>query len=307
MKKALIYFSLLGLFAACGEDKTEEKVPELKTYKDQLSYSLGADHAGQLVNVGDPNFDKYDKEQIVLGFDMGLKNPDKYQRECQETIEKMVGPSMREFNAQYVKEGSLCIGKIMGAVFVSGWKQQNVYNEFDIDLVKYGFKAAIYKTDTLMDMAQQKKLVQEFITDISKKRMAESMAAEKPFFDAVKAKKGIQALPEGMYLETIKPGTGGKPNTGDDVFVDYILTDVKGDTIESSFDAAKMGQEVPAFSLNGVIRGWAVGFPFMKKGGTYRLYVPANMAYGPEKGALVFYIVLKDFGRPGTLVKNPMF
>lgn len=291
------------LLVSCGgdADSTEEKGVELKNFKDRISYAMGADHAGQLVNSGDPNYDKYDKEQIIKGFAIGLKDEKAFGPDCQATLEKLVGPSRQEFNGEYNHAGSLCIGKILGNVFVSGWKKNNAYDKFDIEIVKYGFSSALNGTDTLINKGERAKMVQDFIAGINSKAMAETMAQEQPFFDKVKSMKGIQTLPEGIYMETIKAGKGGKPAPGDDVLVDYALTNIKGDTIESSFAAKKMGQPMPAFSLNGVIRGWSIGLPYMQKGGKYRLYVPAQLAYGKEP--LVFYIELQNYGKPGSLVK----
>lgn len=305
MKKYIVPF-VLGLFlVSCGETEEQtEKAPDLHNFKLRVSYALGADHAAQLIESGDPNADKYDKEQIIKGFAIGLGMDieEAATPENEAILEKLIGPSRQEFHAEYNEEGSLCIGKLMGSYFSSGWKKNKAYDQFDIDMVKYGFKQGLYKTDTLIGRAERAEIIQSFVTDVTNKAKAEAMSKEKPFFEKVKAMKGIEALPEGMYLETIKPGNGGKPSPGDDVLVDYILTNMDGDTIESSFEGKKLGREMPAFSLNGVIRGWSLGFPYLKKGGTYRLYVPTELAYGKEP--LVFYIELKDFGKPGTLVKG---
>lgn len=37
----------------------------------------------------------------------------------------------------------------------------------------------------------------------------------------------------------------------------------------------------PSFILGSVIRGWQLGIPFIKKGGTITLYIPSKYAYGP--------------------------
>ncbi len=37
----------------------------------------------------------------------------------------------------------------------------------------------------------------------------------------------------------------------------------------------------PSFVLGSVIRGWQLGIPEMKQGGTMRLYLPSHYAYGP--------------------------
>jgi FKBP-type peptidyl-prolyl cis-trans isomerase FkpA len=302
MKKLLYILSAAFVLSACSGKDEAEKAPDLNTDKKRISYAMGADHASQLVNSRDKNFDKYNKEKIVEGFGLGLKDPNAFGEECQKTIEKLIGKSGQEFNMQYVDESSLCIGKVMGSVFNTGWTEKKSLDKFDMDMVKYGFRAALYKTDTLIDQAQRTQMVQTFIREITDKEMAKVVQMEKPFFEEVKKKPGIQALPEGLYLETVRAGKGGKPSPGDDVKVNYALTNIMGDTIESSFEAAAKGQEMPAFSLNRVIRGWSVGLTHMNKGGAYRLYVPTQMAYGKEP--LVFYIELEDYGKPGTLAKG---
>ena len=145
MKAVFTILAASLILASCGGDAeaTEEKSVELKNFKQRISYAMGADHAGQLVNSGDPNYDKYDKEQIIKGFAIGLENENAFDEACQATLEKLVGPSRQEFNAEYNKEGSLCIGKILGNVFVSGWKKNNAYDQFDIEFVKIGFTSAL--------------------------------------------------------------------------------------------------------------------------------------------------------------------
>jgi len=305
MKDIFTILAVALLFTSCGgEEAAAEKPVELKTFKDRISYAMGADHAGQLVKSGDPNYEQYNKDQIIKGFAIGLEDENAFEiGGCQATLEKLVGQSRQEFNSEYNMEGSLCIGKILGNVFVSGWKKNNAYDQFDPKMVKLGFENALHGTDTLIPQGERAKMVQDFITDINNKVMADVMKNEKPFFERVKAMKGIQALPEGLYLETIKDGKGGKPGTSDDIMADYALTNIKGDSIESSFDK-QAGQTTPVFSLiegdpRGVIRGWRLAFPFMKKGGQYRLYVPSELAYGKEP--LVFYIELVEFGKAGSL------
>ena len=51
-----------------------------------------------------------------------------------------------------------------------------------------------------------------------------------------------------------------------------------------------------------VIRGWDLGIPLLKKGGTAALFIPYTLAYGeagkppsiPEKSDLMFYVELTD-------------
>jgi len=56
---------------------------------------------------------------------------------------------------------------------------------------------------------------------------------------------------------------------------------VDGTIFQSSLDFGR-----PAtFGLNQVIKGWTIGVPGMKVGGTRRLIIPAAMAYGSQRAA----------------------
>lgn len=100
----------------------------------------------------------------------------------------------------------------------------------------------------------------------------------------------------------IKVGTGEEVKPGDTVTVDYTgAVAATGVIFQSSLDS---GQPV-SFGLNGVIKGWTDGVPGMKVGGTRRLVIPADMAYGanppagsgiPPNAVLVFDITLHKVG-----------
>ncbi|HEY4963252.1 MAG TPA: FKBP-type peptidyl-prolyl cis-trans isomerase [Candidatus Saccharimonadales bacterium] len=93
-------------------------------------------------------------------------------------------------------------------------------------------------------------------------------------------------------------GTGQTVKAGDKVTVDYTgAVAATGIIFQSSLDT---GQTV-SFGLNQVIPGWTQGVPGMKVGGTRRLVIPANLAYGasppsgsgiPANAPLVFDITL---------------
>lgn len=99
-----------------------------------------------------------------------------------------------------------------------------------------------------------------------------------------------------------KVGNGQEVKPGDTVTVDYTgAVAATGIIFQSSKDT---GQPI-SFSLNGVIKGWTDGVPGMKVGGTRRLVIPADQAYGanppagsgiPANAPLVFDITLYKIG-----------
>jgi len=110
------------------------------------------------------------------------------------------------------------------------------------------------------------------------------------------------SIPELQKVDTV-PGTGTEVTVNDTVTVDYTgAVAATGIIFQSSKD---MGQPV-SFALNGVIAGWTQGLPGMKVGGTRRLMIPANLAYGanppsgsgiPANADLVFDVTLHSIGK----------
>ena len=111
----------------------------------------------------------------------------------------------------------------------------------------------------------------------------------------------ITSVPSLQIIDTTT-GTGEAVKPGDTVTVDYTgAVAATGVIFQSSLDT---GQPV-SLSLKQVIAGWQEGIPGMKVGGTRRLLIPANLAYGanppqgsniPANANLVFDITLHKIG-----------
>lgn len=113
-------------------------------------------------------------------------------------------------------------------------------------------------------------------------------------------------LPTAPYSQTdLKVGTGKEAATGNSVTVNYSLWiyDPKGQDSKGQFIQSSVGSTPFTFTVgNGsVIAGWDRGVPGMKVGGTRRLIVPPELAYGaagngpiPGNATLVFDIDLLD-------------
>lgn len=80
----------------------------------------------------------------------------------------------------------------------------------------------------------------------------------------------------------IEIGSGEEVQAGATVAVHYTGALVKNGIIfQSSLDFGK----TISFGLDQVIQGWTQGVPGMKVGGTRRLVIPAEMAYGAQSPA----------------------
>ena len=117
-----------------------------------------------------------------------------------------------------------------------------------------------------------------------KQMQARKVAAEKnkkegtEFLVKNKKEQGVTELPSGLQYKVIKQGEGKKPLASDTVTVNYRGTLINGEEFDSSY---KRG--MPAtFPVNGVIKGWQEALPLMKEGAKWQIYVPSELAYGPQ-------------------------
>lgn len=107
-----------------------------------------------------------------------------------------------------------------------------------------------------------------------------------------------------LEIIDVEVGTGEAVNPGATITAHYTGALVKNGIIfQSSHD---FGDAI-TFGLDQVIKGWTHGVPGMKVGGTRRLVIPAEMAYGasspskniPANSDLVFDIDLVAVPRNG--------
>lgn len=89
-------------------------------------------------------------------------------------------------------------------------------------------------------------------------------------------KKGVSTLESGLQYIVLEKGTGDQPDLNDTVKVHYEGTLINGEVFDSSLER----DEPASFPVNGVIKGWTEALQLMKEQAKWKLFVPANIAYG---------------------------
>ena len=85
--------------------------------------------------------------------------------------------------------------------------------------------------------------------------------------------EGVKVTKSGLQYKVIKSGDGPSPGPRDTVRCNY-----KGALIDGTvFDASSNGPI--EFPVNGVIAGWTEALQLMKVGGSWQLFIPADLAY----------------------------
>ena len=91
----------------------------------------------------------------------------------------------------------------------------------------------------------------------------------------------VASVPQLQETDLV-PGTGSTVKPGASVTVDYTGAVAATGVI---FQSSKDSGQPASLSLSQVIPGWSQGIPGMKVGGTRRLLIPANLAYGANPPA----------------------
>jgi FKBP-type peptidyl-prolyl cis-trans isomerase len=157
----------------------------------------------------------------------------------------------------------------------------------DVDpaLIQRGIKDALAGGKLALTDDEMKAALTSLSADLKKKADAEIAAAGEAnkkegdaFLAANKTKEGVQSLPDGLQYKILTPGNGPKPTASDTVVCNYKGTLINGTEFDSSY---KRGQPV-TFPVGQVIKGWTEVLQLMPAGSKWEVYIPSDLAYGPQ-------------------------
>ncbi len=175
---------------------------------------------------------------------------------------------------------SYALGLSMGHNFrASGIEKISVQDFAD------GVAAVYYGEAPKMTIEEAKAEVQSFFQGLQAKQeeaakaMAEINAKSgQEFLDANGKRAEVNVLPSGLQYEVLEEGKGPKPGPGDQVTVHYTGKLIDGTVFDSSEDRG----EPATFGVTQVIPGWVEALQLMNAGSKWRLFIPSQLAYGPQ-------------------------
>lgn len=136
-----------------------------------------------------------------------------------------------------------------------------------------------------MSYDEAKRTVQEFFMQLesemqaeAKKAAAANRQAGEAFLAENAKRDGIHITKSGLQYEVLESGNGAQPTANDRVEVHYTGKLIDGTVFDSSIERG-----VPAmFGVTQVIPGWVEALQLMREGDSWRLYIPSDLAYGPN-------------------------
>lgn len=130
-------------------------------------------------------------------------------------------------------------------------------------------KAEIRKYFTAMEARQQEEAAK--MAEVNEK-------AGKAFLEENGKRAEVHTTPSGLQYEVITEGDGPKPTADDQVEVHYTGKLIDGTVFDSSVERG----EPATFGVTQVIPGWVEALQLMKAGSKWRLFIPSQLAYGPN-------------------------
>lgn len=136
---------------------------------------------------------------------------------------------------------------------------------------------------------------------------APAPAPATPQAAAPSVEQGVVTTASGLRIQTLTAGTGAAPEPGGAVLVSYEGKLANGTVFDSTIEPAGL-------PVSGLVPGFTEALLMMRVGGRYRIWIPANLAYGergaggvvPPNAELEFTVTLHDVGQLGPAPAAPI-
>ena len=147
-----------------------------------------------------------------------------------------------------------------------------------VDDFAQAIKDVLEGNQTAISHQEAREIVNKYFEELEAKMGAAAIEQGKAFLEENKKKPGVVTLPSGLQYEVLESGKGDSPKASDNVEVHYTGKLIDGTVFDSSVERG-----VPAsFGVTQVIPGWVEALQLMHEGDKWRLYIPSDLAYGPN-------------------------
>ncbi|MDB4583622.1 FKBP-type peptidyl-prolyl cis-trans isomerase [Draconibacterium sp.] len=159
---------------------------------------------------------------------------------------------------------------------------ENVIQQFpniEPDIIAKAIKDVYNKQkETLFDTDQEAGMyVNEYLRKEVEIKGQKNLEEGNAFLEENKNSEGITTTGSGLQYEILNAGTGSKPTAMDTVRVHYQGTYIDETVFDSSFER---GSPIVMVVGMNMIQGWTEVLQLMSVGSKWKVYIPAELAYG---------------------------
>lgn len=153
------------------------------------------------------------------------------------------------------------------------------------EMFALGFKDGLENAQPKLSTEEQSQALAEFSRQMQARQLAKlkelsdkNLAEGQAFLKANQAKPGVKTTASGLQYKVLTAGKGKTPKTSDTVTVNYRGRLIDGTVFDDSYQRGQPS----SFDLSGIIRGWQEALQLMKEGDRWEIYLPADLAFGPQ-------------------------
>lgn len=181
-------------------------------------------------------------------------------------------------------------------------------------LPKGSFVTLRLRANDVLTMPAAQAKMQELQSTAAKKQDAKDATILADYVKAHPELAAAQKTPSGVYVLITQPGTGPKPEPGQQVAVSYRGTLLNGTEFDASLrDGKDQPYEYP-YGQGQVIPGWDEGVGMLSKDAKATILVPSSLGYGmrgsppriPANSPLRFDVQLQNISGKAVLPPAPM-
>ncbi len=168
---------------------------------------------------------------------------------------------------------SYALGSLIGTDLKGGG-----FSEINYKIMSAAMERAMKGDSLLMDKMQSNAVLQAAAMVEMNKKAAENNKINSAFLEKNKTAPGVVTTASGLQYKILKAGTGSKPTSDQRVKVHYTGKLLDGKVFDSSVERG----EPAVFGVTQVIPGWVEALQLMTVGSKWELYIPSDLAYGPQ-------------------------
>lgn len=187
-------------------------------------------------------------------------------------------PAAKPMPTPTMKNSIDSVSYAIGMSLASFYKEQGI-TSVNTSMVTRALNDAMKGQKTLLTQEQCNMSISNYLQELKREKSAAARKVGEEFLAANKTKPGVITLPSGMQYLVVQEGTGPIPALTDTVKCHYHGTLIDGTIFDSS---VKRGTPID-FPVTGVIKGWVEALQIMPVGSKWKLFIPADLAYGDSQ------------------------